>query len=339
MQELDGSVDSQVLPEAPGSYRIGGVSRLSGVPVTTLRVWETRHGAFSPAKTTGQHRLYTESDVVRARLIRQLSGAGHSVGRIAKLPLPDLQRLAAGSRAVAPPARDERRLAVAVVGAAVATRLQSAHWQQRWSGPALDLAPVFPTLDDAVAGEAAPEPGCDLLIVRLNAVQADSFERVAQAAARLRAAHTIVLYNFASEPVLDAMRAAGMAVRREPVSDGELADLLRSVTVVDPSSSLATFAPGAAIPRRRYSDEVLARVAASPSSMLCECPRHLADLIGQLASFEEYSEQCLHASADDAHLHAYLRSIAGSARALFEHALQLVAQHNGLPLDDGAAPS
>ena len=49
----------------PTQHRIGAVSALSGVPVPTLRVWESRYGAFTPAKTGGRHRLYTEADVLR----------------------------------------------------------------------------------------------------------------------------------------------------------------------------------------------------------------------------------------------------------------------------------
>ena len=35
-------------------------------------------------------------------------------------------------------------------------------------------------------------------------------------------------------------------------------------------------------------------------------------------------------SLADARVHAYLHSVSGSARALFEHALQMVAEHEGL---------
>jgi hypothetical protein len=64
----------------------------------------------------------------------------------------------------------------------------------------------------------------------------------------------------------------------------------------------------------------------------CECPRHLAEIIGQLVSFEDYSEQCLNDTSEDAQLHAYLRSVTGSARALFEQALQRVSLHGGVSL-------
>jgi hypothetical protein len=86
------------------------------------------------------------------------------------------------------------------------------------------------------------------------------------------------------------------------------------------------------IPPRRYDDTTLARMAAISTDVLCECPRHVAEIIAQLVSFEQYSQECLNKSTEDAHLHAYLHSVSGSARALFEHALQKVAEHEGLVL-------
>ena len=92
------------------------------------------------------------------------------------------------------------------------------------------------------------------------------------------------------------------------------------------------FGPGATAPARRYTDAELAQIAESPPPFLCECPRHLAELVTQLMSFEEYSGQCQDASPEDASTHAFLRSISGSARALFEDALQRVMAHESTPV-------
>jgi hypothetical protein len=128
----------------------------------------------------------------------------------------------------------------------------------------------------------------------------------------------------------------GLLVRREPLSDYELSDLISSVLLVDTAHSMGAAGPAALIPARKYSDETLARVAGISTNILCECPRHVAELIAQLASFEQYSQECLNSSTEDAHLHAYLRSISGSARALFERALEMVAEHEGISLTDAA---
>ena len=143
----------------------------------------------------------------------------------------------------------------------------------------------------------------------------------------------IVLYGFGQERVVEAMKLDGMIVRRDPVPEAELADLIRSLLLIDTRQPGATGQPGAMIPPRKYSDQTLARVAAIPSKVLCECPRHVAELIAQLASFEQYSQECLNNSVEDARLHAQLTAISGSARALFEQALEMIARHEGLSLD------
>ena len=43
------------------------IERLAGladIPVPTLRVWESRYQAFSPDKTSGRHRLYSDEDLL-----------------------------------------------------------------------------------------------------------------------------------------------------------------------------------------------------------------------------------------------------------------------------------
>lgn len=312
------------------AHRIGALSRLSGVPVTTLRVWETRYGAFRPGKTAGRHRLYEDQDVLKARLLRQLSAAGHAISSIAGLPVARLQALvpaAAGTAAAAP----RPRLSVWVVDHALAQRLQAETWQVRWQGDAPEVRQVFANLQAAAdAQPPAPAEAPALLMARLNALHPRSHEQLLAVVDRIGPGRVIVLYNFGAEALVESLRASGIQVRREPVSDAELAELVRAEVVVEASVTAGGAAAGGLIPRRRYTDAQLARVAASPSRVLCECPRHIAELVQQLASFEAYSADCLADSAEDARLHAYLRSVAGSSRALFEHALDLAVRHAGL---------
>ena len=74
-------------------FRIGAVSKTTGIPVSTLRIWETRYGAFSPVKTQGRQRLFAEHDVSKAILLKQLSSEGHSISAIANLDLDQLRRM------------------------------------------------------------------------------------------------------------------------------------------------------------------------------------------------------------------------------------------------------
>jgi hypothetical protein len=83
-------------------------------------------------------------------------------------------------------------------------------------------------------------------------------------------------------------------------------------------------------PARRYGDAALADFATLSSTIACECPRHVAELVMQLSHFEAYSAGCARRDPADARLHEHLQRVAGTARALFEDALERLAVHEGL---------
>jgi hypothetical protein len=134
--------------------------------------------------------------------------------------------------------------------------------------------------------------------------------------------------------VIEVMKRSGMIVRKEPMADSDLADLINSALLMGTEKESTGLVVGSLIPPRKYSELTLNRVANISTNVLCECPRHVAEIITQLANFEQYSHECLNKSAEDAHLHAYLSAVSGSARALFESALEMVANHEGIALHD-----
>ena len=64
--------------------RIGALSSLTGVSPDTLRAWERRYGVFSPARTNGRFRLYSDEDVARVREMARLIGSGVPAGEAAR---------------------------------------------------------------------------------------------------------------------------------------------------------------------------------------------------------------------------------------------------------------
>lgn len=74
----------------PGKYRIGAVSRMTGISAHSLRVWERRYPALSPRRQDSGGRLYSDEDVARFRLLRRLMNHGHSIGRIIGLSTSEL---------------------------------------------------------------------------------------------------------------------------------------------------------------------------------------------------------------------------------------------------------
>lgn len=57
-------------------FRIGELSRRSGVSPDLLRAWERRYGLLEPSRSAGGLRLYSEEDVVRVRAMQSQLEAG-----------------------------------------------------------------------------------------------------------------------------------------------------------------------------------------------------------------------------------------------------------------------
>jgi DNA-binding NarL/FixJ family response regulator len=262
-------------------HRIGSVSSLSGVPVPTLRVWETRYGAFRPSKSGGSHRLYNDEDVLRASMLRRLTTHGHAISTVANLGVDALSGLLNQHRhskaRQVPVGPSSRSVEVAVIGLALCARFQSNSLLRGVEGVNFQVTDSLVDLDSALKQPWQARP--DILLVRVNSLHMAAHAALRRVIDQYAIPHVIVLYSYGQERVVEAMKMAGMIVRREPITD-----------------------------------------------------RELAELIAQLANFEQYSQECLNNSEEDAHLHAQLSAISGTARALFERALEMVADHEGIDL-------
>jgi DNA-binding transcriptional MerR regulator len=326
-------MNKNYLPNTP-LHKIGAVSSLSGVPTPTLRVWEVRYATFSPLKTQGQHRLYSDDDVLKATLLKRLTEQGHAISNIANLSSQALNNLLmqqqSSNRYQAQTQSEGRTISMAIVGLALAGRIESKKFTLSFNNHEIKVTDIFNDVSDAL-GASFQEP-TQILLVKTNSLHAGMEVDIHKLAQNCQALQVIVLYNYGQQNIIESMKHSGMILRREPISDSDLADLINSVLLVGTDQKSKGLVVGALIPQRKYSDATLAKVAGISSNVLCECPRHVAEIIAQLASFEQYTHECLNKSSEDAHLHAYLSSVSGSARALFESALEMVAKHEGIEL-------
>lgn len=317
-------------------YRIGAVSKLASVPVTTLRIWETRYQAFTPTKTHGQHRLYGQDDVLRATLIKQLSDQGHSVSGIAVLDSTQLRLLHQQGLSVLAlhqvAALTPSRLSAKVVGTGLAQRLGSVRQKLGLFAEQSEYVEVFSDL--ATARATAEHTPADLLFIRLNTVQESTVSELLEFVRASRASHTILLYVYGASNNLQTLSNAGITVRKDSISDTDLSEWVRTVSLEQALREAAIPLAGRKATPKKYSDETLARVANISTAVLCECPRHVAELLAQLSSFEQYSQECVNKNSADQQLHEHLAEVSGQARALFEHALELIAAHEGIALYD-----
>lgn len=88
--------------EGMQGHPIKVVVRRTGLSAHVIRVWERRYGAVEPARTETNRRLYSDEDIARLICLQQAIQAGHSIGRIARLPADELEKLVRAEHAAAP---------------------------------------------------------------------------------------------------------------------------------------------------------------------------------------------------------------------------------------------
>ena len=342
--------DAQKSPKADAnvSYRSGAAARLSGVPVETLRVWERRYGVTDPSRSAHGQRQYSFEDVRRLGLIKQLVDAGNAIGAVAHL---DLQQLLTIMEAVArlPAAQSQMPvnhgvIKLALVGATLRQpmiNLDPAHNH-------LSLVQTSSNLKQAVVQLTGGN--VDVLVVeqRELSLPEEQIPLLIAAQQACQATAVLILYRFASSDAIRQLRLAGFDVARIPIDMLEFdhlcrVALARAFTQAEQKArhghTLNTSVKVAkttaknqqsTIPARLLDDDNLMQIAKSATSIHCECPRHLVDLLQMLTSFERYSAQCESRNKSDAKLHRDLHHTAAHARSSLEQALIRVAQAEGI---------
>ncbi|WP_334188656.1 MerR family transcriptional regulator [Noviherbaspirillum sp.] len=301
------------------AYRSGVAARLAGLSAETLRVWERRYDLSDTERSTSGQRLYSAEQVRRLGLLKQLVDQGHAIGVLARLPIEQLQELTkprAGDAQVAGPLR------VAVIGDGLVRRIAAAGRE----GAELAVQCSCSRLEHAAS--LRKDADVELLLVELSELDDDALPMIASAREACAAAAVVVLYRFCASATIRALRAQNCLVARVPAEPGELVLLCRSALAgerLPPPERVD-------VPEVRFDEEILSTITAAGNQLACECPRHLADLLLMVGSFERYSAQCASRNEADAKLHQELQHAAGRARAILEIALERLARAEGIPL-------
>ena len=331
-------------------HRSGAVARMLRMPVATLRVWERRYGLTQPELSPSGQRLYSADDVRRLALVKQLSDLGHAIGSLAPLDMPQLQRVASThTHALAATQTQERSDAahvapvrawrLAVIGAALGARLQRPALLRRLGQRVALLGPFG---DAAQAATALRSSEVDALLIYEPNLHEGWLASIEAAAPAFAGVPKAVLFGFAADSVCEALATAGTALLRAPQPDAVVAQWLHVLSMAATASRPAAgkqALPTEPVPVRRWDDAALVDFASLSSTIACECPRHVAELLVQLSHFEAYSAECEHRSPADAELHAYLGRVAAVSRTRFEAALGHVALHEGLILPSSSPSS
>lgn len=299
------------------TYRIGAVSRLTGIPADTLRVWERRYGVVEPGRAEGRFRLYTRDDISRLALIKQLVDAGNAIGSVATLSLDQLQeRLETyGYRGLRAVTEKVGPCKVAILGDALPARVSAVTEELQ------DLEIVVSMRDRGEFESQVREQKPDVIILEYPTVNNQTVTEVIRLLQRSGAKQAVVVFGFGGHDAVRRLNTAQVVTMRAPVSLPEIRRACLGLTASATIPSVKGLITTGPIPPRRYDNEKLGKIAVASTTIKCECPHHLADLIMNLSAFETYSAECESRSREDAALHAHLHATTANARALMEDAL------------------
>ncbi len=314
------------------TFGIGAVSKMTGLSDHTIRIWERRYQAVVAERAANGRRVYSAADVEKLNLLRILTEQGHSIGRIANESVEELAERAASVR----------ELSAAPVPEAIRTAVLGDFVPAKMQGDADNLAPLQLVAADSseqrFEADVRQQP-VDVLVIELPVAGAETLNRIDELIAASGAERAVLVYSFGRTADIDRIRERNVVVLRAPVSVDEIkAAVVRAYGAAPaPRKRRATTATvqsdwpeESAVQPRLFSQQQLAELARVSSTIECECPQHLAQLVGDLSAFEVYSANCANRDDEDALLHRYLHRTTAMARAMIEQALHKVAKAEGL---------
>lgn len=290
-------------------YKIGAVAKRTGISPECLRAWERRYG-LAPAQRAGKTRFYSASQIERLTRVKALLEQGHPISQLIQLGDDELLR-----RLRHPPSRAAtRRPRAGLVGGQLILASRDARRTPEAADAALDVVAEWSTGAELKADQGAL-PELDCVVVYVPTLDPQNLEEIEQIYPK---ASLVVAFRYATAADLEACRQAGRAILRWPA---EWQTVVRRVTAAIP---VAGDAP------RRFSDGELMHIAMMATQAECDCPRHLAELIGVINDYESHARRCGSTYGNVDEDHRLVAGRLGAARSQLEASLHALVEKYGL---------
>lgn len=311
-------------------YRIKTVSKLTGVPRNTLLAWERRYDLITPSRLDNGYREYSDSDIACLQSVKRLLDQGYKVSEAINL-IKTAREQAGGSMPVPGSVR------IAIIHASFLKQIEAANEN-------IDPLNIVHSADNVAAFEEAArdtDASADLVIADIATLGNDPVQTLRRCQEAVGAEHALVLYQFATYSSLQRLVRAGVRLVHGPtrvamVRQAIDEQMALNTAILPQTTPLKAYKleeqeSAKGVPRR-FTDAQLARLKEMRSSVDCECPNHLANLVSALLAFEQYSRDCEDRNEDDARLHAYLHHGTGKAREMMEELLEAVVVQDRLDI-------
>lgn len=310
-------------------YRIGAVSRLTGIPADTLRIWERRYEIVEPKRTEKGGRLYSQEDVTKLTIIKTLVDQGHAISTVANLSIEDLHNRLSHSTNHKTAEISTTSQSIIVVGEALSVRATSSHLPDN-----LHIDATYSNLEDFASNPRKT----DILIVELPFLDKNTTRLLGSPQLSTNCGKLVLIYAFSPSNILQQLKRLQIEVLRAPVTMDQVWKICRFTETKTPFWEPTEFHPDnisdEAIPARMFTSQQLADLSQMSSTLKCECPNHMSAIIETLIAFEQYSQNCEVDTRQDAALHSYLHVMTAKSRWMMEVALKKLAEVEDIDLNN-----
>ena len=255
-------------------------------------------------------------------MLKKLTDNGHSISHVANHSLKMLRNLAAEIPDKPAAWGDGPAGRVSLVGPRCANLFQNCE--------TLEIVVRHESMEKALAVES-PHVS-ELLLLETETLFEKTLQQALEYAEACGIGKIVMLYRFGPREVIRQVAESQgrvMAIRGAADEKRLLRECLFQIESLGRQDLIA-----GPIPDRLFSSAQISRLEAISSSVDCECPRHLGELLKSLNAFESYSETCEDRNEQDALIHAHLYRATAHARRMIEESLQHLLVADGIDIGD-----
>ena len=292
------------------NYRIGLTTQITGIRPETLRAWERRYEVVKPIRTDAGDRLYTQADIDRLLLIKKLVDNGDAISAVANLNIENLEkRITSCKTAISSAGKND--LNFILLGRTILDK-------KSLDSMRLNMIDV---VQDPRNIKSNYHCKIDFVIAEVPTVNQGTFQMIQKILKQSKASKLLCAYDFGKECDIATLTSQDTGTISLPLNHSDITNWC-SDNFPNYMQSTST--------DRLLTDQDISNIVSAGSTINCECPRHLGDLIHKLAAFEKYSAECEARNAKDAEIHDELESTAAKSRYLLEEVLIKLAKVEGI---------
>jgi DNA-binding transcriptional MerR regulator len=320
------------IEESESVFKIGAVSKITNIPVDTLRIWERRYSVVVPIRSKNADRLYQSSDINRLTLLKMLVDRGHSIGTIARLNNDELNKRLSKHEInnIINKDTSENLINVVVVGEVLSIQIQHSELNSK----NFSLTHVYKNENDFIENNS--DDSIDILVLEYPVIQDIHIDKINTLFKQSGANHLLIIYGFTNSSARKILDKTDYTYIQAPISVDnlrrEVIDLIKDKDIkndIQNEIELKQKAPG-----RTYSNKQLIELTTASRIIKCECPQHLSSIVIKLVQFEHYINECIERYEVDAEMHADLGNMAGHSRAILEQAIVKVIESEKLSMEN-----